>query len=115
MINPTQVTHTADRWIAITKEGDWWGSRIYLDAAPRATGPWTTVAILNAATVGPAENNYFASIITVDDHGGIVIGLSHNRWDGAQSSTYRPTFQTLHPPAPSDPTPRTPLTPLHPR
>ncbi len=43
----------------------------------------------------PAEtsevNNYFASIVDVTERG-IVMGLSHNRWDGVQSSVYRPTF-----------------------
>jgi hypothetical protein len=114
-INPTQVTHAADRWIAVTKEGDWWGTRIYLDTALRPTGPWTTVATVNAEPDDPAENTYFASIITLDDHGGIIIGLSHNRWDGAPSTTYRPTFQTLHLPTRSDSASRTPLTWGNPR
>jgi hypothetical protein len=33
VINPTQVAHVDDHWIAVTKEGDWWGTRIYLDVA----------------------------------------------------------------------------------
>jgi hypothetical protein len=115
-INPTQVAHTANRWIAATKEGDWWGSRIYLDVAQQPTGPWTTVAVLDAAARDPAENTYFASIIAASNRAtDIVIGLSHNRWDGAPSTTYRPTFQTLHLPTRSDSASRTPLTWGNPR
>jgi hypothetical protein len=33
-------------WIAVTKVGDWFGGRIYLDRAPTAHGPWRTAAVL---------------------------------------------------------------------
>ena len=95
-INPTQVARAGTRWIAVTKEGDWWGSRIYVDVAVSPTGPWRTVAVVDAAAPNADENTYFASIIEVDPaSGSLVIGLSHNRWDGAESSVYRPTFQTV--------------------
>jgi hypothetical protein len=95
-INPTQVARVDDRWIAVTKEGDWWGSRIYLDVAAAPSGPWTTVAVLDGAARDTDENTYFASIIAAGDGSGkVLIGLSHNRWDGGRSSVYRPTFQSI--------------------
>jgi hypothetical protein len=95
-INPTQFAHIGGRWIAVTKEGDWWGSKIYLDTAPGPTGPWTTTAALDATAPDPDENTYFASIVTANDgNGHVVVGLSHNRWDGDRTSLYRPTFQTV--------------------
>jgi hypothetical protein len=101
-INPTQFAHFDGRWIAVTKEGDWWGSTIYVDIAARPTGPWTTAAMVDATAHDNQENTYFASIIAADGDGkGVLIGLSHNRWDGARTRHYRPTFQTIPlPPSP---------------
>ena len=107
-INPTQFAHVDGRWIAVTKEGDWWGVRNYLDVAPHPAGPWTNVAVLDATAPDPDENTYFASIVAAED-GKVEIGLSHNRWDGARTDDYRPTFQSIPlatwadttPPAPS--------------
>ena len=66
------------------------------DTAPGPTGPWTTTAALDATAPDPDENTYFASIVTANDgNGHVVVGLSHNRWDGDRTSHYRPTFQTV--------------------
>jgi hypothetical protein len=98
-INPTQFAHLDGRWISVTKEGDWWGSTIYVDVAAQPTGPWTTVAMVDATAHVDEENTYFASIIAADGDGrGVLIGLSHNRWDGVRTSHYRPTFQTIRVP-----------------
>ena len=93
-INPMQIANVDGKWVAATKEGDWWGSRIYVDVSKRPMGPWTTVGVIDATTPNPEENNYFASIVETGP-GYIVIGLSHNRWDGARSTIYRPTFQNF--------------------
>jgi hypothetical protein len=96
VINPMQITYAHGRWIAVTKEGDWWGSTIYLDRASRPTGPWTTTATIRPAPLGDPEdtNTYFASVVAVH-WSTVVIGLSNNRWDGHLSSVYRPTFLTV--------------------
>ena len=93
VINPMQVTYAHGRWIAVTKEGDWWGSIMYLDRASRPTGPWTTTARVRPAPLGDPDdvNTYFASIVAVHWRT-VVIGISNNRWDGRHSSAYRPTF-----------------------
>jgi hypothetical protein len=95
-INPMQVVHVRGRWLAVTKDGDWWGSRIYLDEAPAATGPWNTVGITDPRPLGRARlfNTYFANLAVAND-GRLVLGLSNNRWDGRRSTAYRPTFQDL--------------------
>ena len=95
-INPMQFAYLHGRWIAVTKEGDWWGRTIYLDHADTPTGPWTTMSRLEAMPLGPANeyNTYFASFIP-SATGTTTIALSNNRWDGQQSHHYRPTFQTV--------------------
>jgi hypothetical protein len=95
-INPMQVVHVRGRWLAVTKDGDWWGSRIYLDEAPGPTGPWTTVGITEAQPLGRPRlfNTYFANLAITAD-GGLVVGVSNNRWDGRRTRSYRPTFQDL--------------------
>ncbi len=100
-INPTQVRWIGGEFLAVTKEGDWLGSTIYLDAAPTAHGPWTNYARIPAIPkCAPNEcNTYFASWIPpFQPGGGLTIGLSHNRWDGRFSPVYRPTFLTVPPP-----------------
>jgi hypothetical protein len=93
-INPMQIAYVDGRWIAVTKEGDWWGDTIYLDRAPAPTGPWTTEGVVRPEPLGPEHNTYFASLVPGAD-GRVVVGLSNNRWDGQHADTYRPTFRTL--------------------
>ena len=108
-VNPMQVAHVDGRWIAVTKEGDWWGDTIYLDQAPSPTGPWSTEGILTPTPLGPEHNTYFASLIP-DAARQIVVGLSNNRWDGQPSDAYHPTFRTL-PLSRWSPPDRTPVNP----
>jgi hypothetical protein len=94
-INPMQFGFVNGHWLAVTKEGDWWGDTIYLDRAPAPTGPWTTAARLAATPLGAPDtfNTYFASLLP-GSRGTLTIGLSNNRWDGHPSG-YRPTFRTV--------------------
>jgi hypothetical protein len=94
VINPMQIALVEGHWIAVTKEGDWWGTTTYLDTAPSPMGPWTSVAAIPAESFGSDFNTYFASIVA-GDADGIVVGLSNNRWDGAASNAYHPTFSVI--------------------
>jgi hypothetical protein len=95
-VNPMQVAHVKGCWIAVTKVGDWFGQSIHLDRAPTPAGPWRTVAVVPAPTLGPSStyNTYFASFVG-RTRTAFVVGLSNNRWDGVLSSAYRPTFRTI--------------------
>jgi hypothetical protein len=93
-INPMQVARVGGRWIAVTKEGDWWGDTLYLDRADSPTGPWTTTTTITPEPIGPDHNTYFASLHPSAD-GSVMIGLSNNRWDGAHADGYRPTFMSV--------------------
>lgn len=93
-VNPAQVTRIGDRWVAVTKEGDWWGDRIFVDVADQPTGPFRTATVIDASEPDPDLNNYFAGVVATDG-GELVIALSHNRWDGRRSDVYRPTFLTV--------------------
>jgi len=97
-INPMQVERDGDQWIAVTKVDDWWGDAVYIDAAPRPEGPWTTVAVEPVANDDQEAASYFASIVPTDD-GGHTIALGYNRWDGQLSSVYRPHFVTVDDPS----------------
>lgn len=99
-INPSQVMWNGSEFLSVTKEGDWLGSTIYLDRAPAAHGPWTNYARMPATPKCAPNvcNTYFASWIP-QPGGGLVVGLSHNRWDGVVTPVNRPTFAEVPPPA----------------
>jgi hypothetical protein len=94
-VNPSQIRWNGSEFVAATKVGDWFGSTIFLDRAPSAQGPWITYARIAAVPkCAPTVcDTYFASWVPTALSGGkYVIGLSHNRWDGALSTVNRPTF-----------------------
>jgi hypothetical protein len=95
-VNPMQFARIGACWVAVTKVGDWFGYRIYLDWAPTPHGPWRTTTVIPAEPLGPPStyNTFFASFIA-PTRTAWIIGLSNNRWDGALSSAYRPTFRSL--------------------
>ena len=96
-INPTQFAHIGGRWIAVTKDGDWWGSKIYLDTAPGPTGPWTTTATLDATApqtrtrtrTSPASLPPTMATDTWSSDSATTDGTAD------RTSQYRPTFQTV--------------------
>jgi len=99
-VNPTQVAVHDGRFIAVTKEGDWWGNTIYLDVAPAPEGPWRTYSTIVVEAECDHCNTYFASIIPFGaDEASFVIGLSCNVWGGLDFGHYNPTFMRV--PAPS--------------
>jgi hypothetical protein len=94
MINPSQVRFDGNEFVSVTKVDDWFGTTIHLDRAPAAYGPWTPYARVPAIPKCSPRvcNTYFASWVPGEADGQLVIGLSHNRWDGVVSSINRPTF-----------------------
>ena len=100
-INPAQVMFDGEQWIAVTKAGDWWGDRVFVDVAPSPIGPWSTYHTLRIPTKCADCNTYFASWVPWEAaDGDRIVGISHNRWDGLRSEVYRPTFFEV--PAPPD-------------
>ncbi len=96
MVNATQIVRANSSWMAITKVGDWWGDRILVERASRATGPFSIVADIAAIPKCAVDcNTYFASWIPTADPTRLVFGLSHNRWDGIATEVYRPTFASV--------------------
>jgi hypothetical protein len=95
-VNPMQIERDGDRWIAVTKAGDWWGDTAYFDVAPSPEGPWTTTAVFPVATQGDPDEvaSYFISFVPSDDSGR-TIAISNNRWDGERSSIYHPRFHEV--------------------
>lgn len=102
-INPAQIMFDGKQWVSITKAGDWFGRTVFLDYAPSPMGPWVTYHTFQPATKCNDCNTYFASWVPWKASNGNLIGmLGHNRWDGRQSSVYRPTvFEVPAPPPPT--------------
>jgi hypothetical protein len=95
-VNPSQVQWDGHQFVAVTKDSDWFGQAVWVDRASNAWGPWTMYdSIVPPAKCGGC-NTYFASWVPWrNNDGSLIIGLSHNRWDGAVSGRYRPTFLTV--------------------
>ncbi|HSB88115.1 MAG TPA: hypothetical protein VLD86_17510, partial [Ilumatobacteraceae bacterium] len=83
-------------FLAVTKQGDWFGDTITVDASPSAHGPWTPVTTVRAVPLCADCNTYFASFIAAPSRSGqIVVGLSNNTWSGELSTWYRPTILSV--------------------
>lgn len=98
-VNPTQVHHDGSRFVAVTKEGDWWGDTIYVDAAPAAQGPWRTIAAIPVPPRCSICNTYFASFLAPPAPGRLVIGLSNNVFPGNDLTAYFPSILELRVPS----------------
>ena len=65
-VNPMQIAYADGRWIAVTKEGDWWGTTIYLDQAPGRPGRGPPRHGRTPTPLGDRDHNtYFASLVAV--------------------------------------------------
>jgi hypothetical protein len=98
--SPTQFLFRNNHWTAVTKLDDWWGKDIVVEQARRPTGPFLEIERYRPQPKCADDcNTYFASWVDGqnDDTGTtpLTISLSHNRWDGTATSTYRPTFFTI--------------------
>jgi hypothetical protein len=99
LVNPTQVMFDGRQFIAVTKEGDWWGNTIYLDVAPSAQGPWRTYSTIAIPDECSICNTYFASIVPWRaTDGSLVLGLSRNTFEGILTGLYSPRFFAAPPP-----------------
>jgi hypothetical protein len=98
-VNPSQVRYDDGRFVAVTKEGDWWGDTIYLDVAPSAEGPWSTYATIPVSPRCAYCNTYFAGFVPGRAADGqLVLGLSNNSFYGGFSAFYAPAFLLAPPP-----------------
>jgi hypothetical protein len=95
-VNPAQVRFDGRRFVAVTKEGDWWGDTIYLDVATAAQGPWHTYAAIPVASRCGNCNTYFASFVPrpAADRA-MVVSLSNNTFTGPLTGSYSPSFFTV--------------------
>ena len=95
-INPAQIHWNGEQFVAVTKVGDWWGRTIHVDASRTAHGPWSSVEEIAVEPACDGCNTYFASVVPAPaSDAGFVVGISNNRWDGAHSSHYAPTFLSV--------------------
>jgi hypothetical protein len=81
-INPVSIQHFGGSFMSVSKEGDWWGTTIYVDVARTPTGPWRTVATTVPKTKCVDCNTYYASLMPWrQSNGSLVVALSNNAWD----------------------------------
>ena len=106
--NPMSVQWFGDVFVSVTKENEWWGTRLIVDRAPAPQGPWTTVTTrsvlgdMKCSTCG----NYGAFLMPwLDQNGKMIVGLSSggdfDLWR-QNAQLYRPTFHTFDVPARAD-------------
>ena len=105
---PTQFVRKNGRWLAISKIDDWFGTEIVIESAVHPTGPYVEIERRRVVPkCADACTTYFSSWIDGQNlgrpHDVLIASLSHNRWDGAPSWVYRPTYQVVFPP-PDEPT-----------
>ncbi len=81
-INPVSIQRFGHTFVSVSKEGDWWGTTIYVDIARSPVGPWKTLAKVRPTTKCADCNTYFASLMPWrQDNGSLVVALSNNAWD----------------------------------
>jgi hypothetical protein len=93
LVNASQMYLVNGKWAAITKVGDWFGSRIVIDVADRPQGPYTNVRSIATPAKCNGCNTYFASLLPYPgSDGSWLIGISNNVFGPIDMSRYHPTF-----------------------
>jgi hypothetical protein len=107
--NPMSVQWFGDTFVSVTKENEWWGSKLIIDRAPAPQGPWTQVAQKAVSADMKCQNcgNYGAFLMPyLDPQGKMVVALSSGGdFDLWRSNAwlYRPTFYSFDVPAAPSP------------
>jgi hypothetical protein len=93
LVNASQMYLLNGRWVAITKAGDWFGTKVTIDVADRPQGPYTNVRTIATPTKCDRCNTYFASLLPYPaSDGSMLIGISNNVFGAIDLSHYHPTF-----------------------
>ena len=93
LVNASQMYLLGGKWVAITKVGDWFGTKIEIDVADRPQGPYTNVRTIATPAKCAGCNTYFASVLPYrGGDGSLLIGLSNNVFGALDLSRYHPTF-----------------------
>ena len=98
LVSASQMYLLDGKWIAITKVGDWFGTRIEIDVATQPQGPYTTVRTIATPAKCDGCNTYFASLLPYrGSDGSLLIGISNNVFGPVDLSRYHPTFFAIPP------------------
>jgi hypothetical protein len=93
LVTASQMYLLDGKWVAITKVGDWFGTRIEIDVATQPQGPYTTVRTIATPAKCDGCNTYFASLLPYRaSDGSLLIGISNNVFGPVDLSRYHPTF-----------------------
>jgi hypothetical protein len=93
LVNASQMYLLDGKWVAITKVGDWFGTKIVIDVASQPQGPYTNVRTIATPPKCDGCNTYFASLLPFrGSDGSLLIGLSNNVFGPLDLSRYHPTF-----------------------
>ena len=93
LVNASQMYLLNGKWVAITKVGDWFGTKIEFDVADQPQGPYTNVRTIPTPAKCDGCNTYFASLLPYrGSDGSLLIGISNNVFGPIDLSRYHPTF-----------------------
>lgn len=93
LVNAGQMYLLNGKWVAITKVGDWFGTKIEIDVADQPQGPYRNVRTIATPAKCDRCNTYFASLLPYPgSDGSMLIGLSNNVFGAIDMSRYHPTF-----------------------
>ena len=94
-VNQIDVIWDGEKFQAVTM-ADWWSPKARFFSADSPQGPWTAEGDVDAAVKCDTCNTYYVSWVPWrNSDGSLIWAHSNNRWDGAFSSVYRPTFYSF--------------------
>jgi hypothetical protein len=98
LVSASQFYRDGNRWISITKVGDWFGDQVTIDVASRPQGPFTTVRTIQLPAKCGDCNTYFAALLPWRSwNGAWLLAISNNRFDRLDLSQYQPSFFAIAP------------------
>jgi hypothetical protein len=98
MVSASQFYRDGNRWISITKVGDWFGDQMVIDIATRPQGPYTTVRTFRIPEKCGECNTYFPALLPWRSwNGAWLLAISNNRFDRLDLSQYQPSFFAIDP------------------
>jgi hypothetical protein len=98
LVSASQIYRDGNRWIAVTKIGDWFGDTVTIDVATRPQGPFTNVRTIQMPVKCADCNTYFPVLLPWRSwNGAWLLAISNNRFGRLDLSRYQSSFFAIDP------------------